>query len=97
MRISTVTSKTDDLHLDFLFTRKSSTPIENLSPPNMLQFLLHAVEIGVSGYALYHASIAIPNLQKYESKSKKAAKYLDTAARELHRTRTTQTAGTVAV
>ena len=63
----------------------------------IIQFLVHSVQAGLSGYALYHASIAIPRLQAHEAKSEKAAKYSNTAAIELSRTRKTQTAGTVAV
>jgi len=62
----------------------------------MFQFILHCLQAGLSGYVLYHASISIPNLQKYESKSKKAAKYSSTAAEQLQRTRSTQTVGAVA-
>jgi hypothetical protein len=63
----------------------------------MLQFFLHCIQAGLSGYVLYHASISVPNLQQYESKSKKAAKYSQVAADQLHKTRSTQTAGTIAV
>jgi hypothetical protein len=63
----------------------------------MFQFLLHCIQASLSGYALYHASISIPNLQKYESKSEKAAKYSKTAADQLQRTRSTQAVGTFAV
>ena len=63
----------------------------------MFQFLIHCVQAAISGYALYHASISIPNLQKYESKSEKAAKYSKTAAEQLQRTRSTQAVGAAAV
>jgi hypothetical protein len=62
-----------------------------------IQFIVHAVQAGLSSYALYHASIAIPRLQAHEGKSEKAAQYSKTAAIELSRTRKTQTAGTIAV
>jgi hypothetical protein len=63
----------------------------------MLQFILHCTQAALSAFALYHASISIPNLQKYESKSEKAAKYSKTAAEQLQRTRSTQAVGAVAV
>jgi hypothetical protein len=61
----------------------------------MFQFMLHTIQAGMSGYALYNASIAIPRLQQYEDMSKTAAKYSSTAAHELHKTRTTQAAGAI--
>jgi hypothetical protein len=63
----------------------------------MISFLLHSLQAAISGYSLYHASISIPNLQKYEEKSKTAAKYSKLAADQLQRTRSTQAIGTVAV
>ena len=63
----------------------------------MFQFLIHCIQATLSGYALYHASISIPNLQKYESKSEKAAKYSKAAAEQLQRTRSTQAVGAAAV
>jgi hypothetical protein len=63
----------------------------------MIPFLLHSLQAGISGYSVYHSSISIPNLQKYESKSKTAAKYSKTAEVQLQRTRSTQAVGTVAV
>jgi len=62
----------------------------------MFQSLIHCLQAGLSGYVLYHASISVPKLQKYESKSEKAAKYSNTAAEQLQRTRSTQTVGVVA-
>jgi hypothetical protein len=63
----------------------------------MLQFLLHSVQVALSAYALFHSSISIPNLQKYEETSKKAANYSSTAEHELQMTRKTQAAGAVGV
>jgi hypothetical protein len=63
----------------------------------MLQFALHGIQIAISAYALFHSSIAIPNLQKYEENSKKAAKISSTAEHELNMTRKTQAAGAVGV
>jgi len=62
----------------------------------MFQFLLHSIQAGMSVYTLYNASIAIPKLQQYEERSEKAAKYSTTAADQLAKTRSTQTAGAVA-
>ena len=43
------------------------------------------------------SAMAIFNLQKREEQAKKAAQYLDTAAQQLHKTRTTQASGALAV
>jgi hypothetical protein len=62
-----------------------------------VQPVLHSGQALLAGYSLFHAYISITNLRKYEEKSKKAAQYSNTAAHELHKTRTTQTSGTLAV
>jgi hypothetical protein len=62
-----------------------------------LFLILHALQAAFSGYTLYLSSIAIRHLQKYEETSKKAAKYSNTAEHELHKTRTTQASGALAV
>ncbi|KAJ9637286.1 hypothetical protein H2201_001685 [Coniosporium apollinis] len=58
---------------------------------------LHGVQAALSAYGLYIAYHSITNLHKYEEKSEKAAKYSNTAAHQLHKTRTTQASGTVAI
>jgi len=63
----------------------------------MIASILHFIELGFSGSVLYHASISIPNLQKFEGMSKKAAKVSSAAQNELDMTRKTQAAGVVAV
>jgi hypothetical protein len=59
--------------------------------------LLHALQASFSAYTLYLSTIAIRHLQKYESTSKTAAKYLNTAEHQLHKTRTTQASGVLSV
>jgi hypothetical protein len=59
--------------------------------------LLHALLASFSAYTLYLSSIAIRHLQKYESTSKTAAKYSNTAEYQLHKTRTTQASGALSV
>lgn len=59
--------------------------------------LINGFQAAFSAYNLYLASISITNLQKYEEKSKKAAKYSNIAENQLHKTRTTQASGTIAV
>lgn len=59
--------------------------------------ILHFLQAAFSAYNLYLASIAIPKLQKYEETSKTAAKYSNIAENQLHKTRTTQASGTLAV
>jgi hypothetical protein len=62
-----------------------------------VQPVLHSAQALVAGYSLFHAYLSITNLKQYESKSEKAAQYSETAAHELHKTRTTQTSATIAV
>lgn len=63
----------------------------------IVQSLIHTVQISLSAYSLYLDFISIRNLQGYEEKSKKAAEWSNTAAHQLHKTRTTQASGTGAV
>ena len=58
---------------------------------------LHLAQFTLSGYGLFNSWIAITNLRQYEEKSEKAAKWSNTAADQLHRTRTTQASGLIAV
>jgi hypothetical protein len=51
----------------------------------------------ISGYGLYLSYQNITRLQQYEEQSKKAAEWSNTAAHRLHKTRTTQTSGTISV
>jgi hypothetical protein len=63
----------------------------------MFKIILHLAESVISGYSLYYVSIAIPNLQKWESKSKQAAQYSSTAAEQRHRTQMTEGVGLIVV
>ena len=51
----------------------------------------------LSTYGLHLSYQNITRLRAYEEKSEKAAKWSDTVAERLRRTRTTQTSGTVTV
>jgi 7-keto-8-aminopelargonate synthetase-like enzyme len=51
----------------------------------------------LSAYGLYLSKENITRLQQYEKQSEKAAEWSNTAAQKLHKTRTTQTSGTVTV
>jgi hypothetical protein len=62
-----------------------------------IQTNIHLAQAGLSAYSLFHAYISITNLNKWEDKTEQAAKYSETAAQELHKTRTTQTSGALAV
>ncbi|TVY13821.1 hypothetical protein LARI1_G008551 [Lachnellula arida] len=59
--------------------------------------ILHLGQAAFSAYNIYLSSISISNLQKYEETSKKAARYSKEAARQLHKTRTTQASSEIAV
>lgn len=62
-----------------------------------LLILLFVPQACLSAYTIYLSSIIIPKLRQYEEKSEKAAQYSSTAERQLHKTRTTQTSGALAV
>jgi hypothetical protein len=51
----------------------------------------------LSAYGLYLSYQNITRLQQYEEKSEKAAEWSNMAAQRLHKTRSTQTSGTVTV
>jgi hypothetical protein len=51
----------------------------------------------LSSYGLYLCKENITRLQQYEEASEKAAEWSNTAAQRLHKTRTTQTSGTLSV
>jgi hypothetical protein len=59
--------------------------------------ILHALQAAFGAYNLYLSSISIRNLQKYEERSKQAAKYSNIAEHQLYKTRTTQASGAIAV
>ncbi|KAL8928040.1 MAG: hypothetical protein Q9172_001095 [Xanthocarpia lactea] len=59
----------------------------------MFQLPYTLIAVGISAVSFYagrQSYIAIVNLQKYEERSERAAKHSETAAHELHKTRTTQ-------
>ena len=58
---------------------------------------LHIPQALLSAYGLYLSYTSIKKLQQYEEKSEKAAKWSNTAAEQLHKTRTTQASGAFAV
>ena len=69
-------------------------------PPSLLSPIipvLHAGQTALAAYAAQHSYEAITRVQKYESQTKQAAQYSDTADRQLKKTRTTQAAGAGAV
>ncbi|EPE27894.1 hypothetical protein GLAREA_04685 [Glarea lozoyensis ATCC 20868] len=59
--------------------------------------IIYSLQAAFSAYSLYLASISIQNLQKYEEKSEKAAEWSNTAEKQLHKSRTTQASGTLAM
>lgn len=59
--------------------------------------LQHGLQAVLSGYGLRHSYVAITNLQKYEATTKKLAEWSQEAQDQLNKTRTTQSAGAVAV
>lgn len=59
--------------------------------------VIYGAQAAFSAYNLYLASTSISNLMGYEEKSKKAAEYSNIAEHQLHKTRTTQASGTIAV
>jgi len=80
----------------------SSTPVptpktQKSIMASIILSILHAFQAAYGAYNLYLSSISIRNLQGYENTSKKAAKYSNTAADQLHKTRTTQASTALAV
>lgn len=59
--------------------------------------LFHAVQGAASVYAGLLSAMAIYNLQQREEQAEHAAQYSNTAADQLHGTRSTQTSGAIAV
>lgn len=59
--------------------------------------LLHVPQAALSAYGLYMSYIAITNLREYEEKSEKAAEWSNTAAEQLHKTRTTQASAAISI
>lgn len=64
-----------------------------LLPTTVLTPLLALLSL----YAAQKSYIAITNLQKYEERTEKAAKYLDKAEHDLYKTRVTQASGAAAI
>lgn len=65
-----------------------------------MSFLLPLFHVGQaigSAYAATFSIVAISNLSKREEQTERAAQYSNTAAHQLHKTRTTQTSGALAV
>ncbi|KAK5012943.1 hypothetical protein BJ546DRAFT_951390 [Cryomyces antarcticus] len=58
---------------------------------------LHSIQACLGAYGLYLSYISITDLQRYEEKSEKAAKYSTTAEHQLHKTRTTQVSGALTI
>ncbi|KAI1263508.1 hypothetical protein F5Y18DRAFT_429200 [Xylariaceae sp. FL1019] len=63
----------------------------------MLLRLIHLAQLVITAYGATHSQAAIQNLLKYEDATKKAAKISGEAETQLHRTRTTQASGAVAL
>ena len=57
----------------------------------------HVGQATVSAYSGLLSAMAIYNLQKHEDQTEQAAQYSNMAANQLHKTRTTQTSGALAV
>jgi len=63
----------------------------------VLLTIAHLAQSLLSLYGLATSYISITKLQKYEKQSEKAAKWSNTAAHQLHKTRTTQASGALSV
>lgn len=59
--------------------------------------VIHVAQAVGGASTLYFCYVSIKNLQRYEKKTEKAAEYSNTAAEQLHRTRTTQGSALVTV
>ncbi|KAF2767542.1 hypothetical protein EJ03DRAFT_275963 [Teratosphaeria nubilosa] len=65
--------------------------------PNLYLRLMLLAQAVLAAQGLRQSYNAVINLQKYEDTAKKAAEWSNEAAHQLHKTRTTQTSGAVAV
>jgi hypothetical protein len=67
--------------------------------PTSLQYLrlMNVLQTALSARGLLQSYAAITNLQKYETTAKKLAEWSSEAEHQLHKTRTTQTSGAIAV
>ena len=68
-----------------------------MATPALYMRLTHVCQVALSAYGAYQSYIAITNLRTYEATTKKLAKWSDVVDRELHKTRTTQASGAIAV
>ncbi len=84
------------LNLRSLISRVAS---ENHTTTDIMAFAAtyHLAQAGLCAYTGYMSYTAITKLQQYEEKSKKLAKFSSIAAEQLHKTRTTQASGAIAV
>ncbi|EME47947.1 hypothetical protein DOTSEDRAFT_69768 [Dothistroma septosporum NZE10] len=58
---------------------------------------MHVTQLFLAVYGASVSYVAVTKLQQYEETSKKLAEWSNTAANELHKTRTTQTSGALAI
>ena len=65
--------------------------------PATIPLVLNITQVGLCLWAGTYSYAAVTRLQQYEDTSEKAAKISTTAARELHKTRTTETSGALIV
>jgi hypothetical protein len=72
-------------------------PTTTMSTSYLTSLIQLGLTSALSAYSLYLSYQNITRLQQYEEKSKKAAEWSNTAAQRLHKTRSTQTSGTVTV
>lgn len=69
----------------------------NMDPRTIFVSLSHGSMVGLSLFGVANSYLAITNLQGYEATTKKLAKWSTVVEQELHKTRTTQASGAVAV
>ncbi|KAI0975504.1 hypothetical protein F4678DRAFT_272311 [Xylaria arbuscula] len=63
----------------------------------MLLKLIHVAQLAIAAYGAMQCQVAISRLLEYEDATKKLAKVSSEAERQLHKTRTTQGAGAIAI
>ncbi|KAI1504840.1 hypothetical protein F5X99DRAFT_328987 [Biscogniauxia marginata] len=63
----------------------------------MILVIIHLVQSALAAYGGLRSYAAINNLLKYENAAKKASRFSNEAARQLHKTRTTQASGAIAL
>ncbi|KAK4550671.1 hypothetical protein LTR36_000250 [Oleoguttula mirabilis] len=68
-----------------------------MAAPGVYLRLIHVSQMVLSSYGAFQSYVAITNLRKYEETTKKLAEWSSEVEHQLHKTRTTQASGAIAI